>query len=119
MSGNEKRCEKRIVHAAPVETKIQSCPGFHELEGAIFPGTTCDLSENGVRLHISQFLPDNTFLEMEVTLGEQRYLLSGRVVWSQMIDETTVYMGILLTADNESRMWSWKKQLSTLVGPEC
>lgn len=114
MPGNEKRRERRIVHAAPVETKIQSCPGFHDLEGARFSGTTSDLSENGIRLHIHQNLPANTFVEMEVKLEERKYLLSGRVMWSQMIDETTVYIGIMLTAGNESQMWSWRNQLSGL-----
>ena len=119
MPRNDKRGQRRIVQALPVEVKIQSCPGFHELEGAIFPGTTSDVSENGMRLRINQLLPVNTFLEMVVKLGERKYLLSGRVMWSQMIDETTAHIGIMFTAENESQMWSWRNQLSGLVEPKC
>jgi len=115
---NDKRGQRRIVQVLPVEAKIQSCPGFHELEGTIFPGATSDVSENGIRLCINQLLPANTFLEMEVKLGERKYLLSGRVMWSQLIDNTTAHIGIMFTSENESQMWSWKNQLSRVFNSE-
>ena len=115
---NEKRGQRRIVQVLSVEAKIQSCPGFHELEGTIFPSATRDVSENGIRLCISQLLPVNTFLEMEVKLGERRYLLSGRVMWSQFIEESVAQVGILFTTEDESQLWSWKNQLSRMFSPE-
>ncbi len=112
--GVEKRRQKRFAHALPVTAKIQSCPGFLDLEGKSFSGTTGDVSLNGVRLHISQPLPPNTFLELEVTIGEVKCLLTGCVIWSQRENATTAHIGVLFTAKDESQMRSWRARLARM-----
>ena len=115
MPNSDKRLEKRVVLSTPVEVKVQSCPDHPDLEGVRFPGTTSDVSMNGIRLHIDRLLPVNTFMEMEVTLAQHLFLLSGTVVWSKLVDKTNAHVGVLFTTADESRMWSWKNQLSRIL----
>lgn len=115
MQQNEKRRTRRIEHIAPVEVKVQSCPGFHDLEGRKFSATTRDASETGLRLILDSALPVNTFLELNVLLGDTRYLLTGRVVWSSLIDAAAAHTGIIFTEEAESRMASWKNHLSRVL----
>ena len=115
MPAKDQRLEKRFALSTPVEVKVQSCPGHQDLEGTRFPGTTSDVSMNGIRLHLDRVLPVNTFMEMEVTLAEHVFLLSGTVVWSKLVDKTNAHVGVLFTTADESRMWSWKNQLSRIL----
>ena len=115
MPSKDQRLEKRFVLSAPVAVMIRSCPGHHDLEGARFPGTTSDVSMNGVRLHLDRVLPANTFMEMEVTLAEHVFLLSGRVVWSKPVTERAAHVGVMFTTEDESRMGSWKNQLTRIL----
>lgn len=119
MSTNEKRCEKRFPLTAPVGVKIQSCPSHHDLEGARIPGTTSDLSMNGIRLQLDRVLPVNTFLEMEVSLSRQIFLLCGRVIWIKSVGQNAVQAGVMFTSEDETRLSSWKRALSrVLLGEE-
>ncbi len=112
MPNHDKRREKRLPHCAPVVVRVQSCPTQPEIDGTSFPCTTTDISEGGVRLQTDRLIPIGSLLELEATVLERTFLLTGRVIWSGLAAERLAYSGVLFPAQDEDRLWPWKIQVA-------
>lgn len=83
MSTNERRAELRGVREERLFVKVLESEGLPEKEGMTLSCSTLDVSASGLRLSVSERVPQGTLLELwiEVKGVIGKFLLTGLVRW--------------------------------------
>lgn len=90
---NEKRQFARVKNSLPI---------YYEsiVTGSHGNGLTCDLSENGVRISVEEFIPVATLMSLKISLKPDTLVeLNAHVRWSQRVAYSSRYQLGLRFAD--------------------
>lgn len=107
----ERRRDPRCNIATPLQVKVQSAPGAHELEGRIIPTKSVDISISGLCMKLEFPLPAQSLLELQITFPDtsERFLLTGSVIWN---DPKMHIVGIQFHLANYPRLDAWKQSFA-------
>jgi c-di-GMP-binding flagellar brake protein YcgR len=107
-NSSERRGGQRISHSEPVQFQINE-------QAAMGGSLSKDISQGGIRLRLSEFLPLGTHLGLQLYLSPDRVVeCSGRVVWISQIPHSDYYYAGL-QFDDESVVGEVKDRIQEFI----
>ena len=83
MTSEEQRAAARRSRREEMLVKVLSSDTDAEVDGRIYTCTSADVSSRGLRLHSTVPVSSGAQLDLRLRAGERRFVLTGRVRWSQ------------------------------------
>lgn len=112
MSNQSRRIDERHDLQEALSLTIIFTSQNPKLLGKTLKGSTVDISASGLRIALGTPLPQNSTIDVSVTLkgDPNKYFLSGKVRWCRDADEEGVYqIGItlpdLINTDTDYKRW--------------
>lgn len=110
MSTDERRGELRGVREERLFVKVLDCETNPEVKDATISCATMDISASGMRLNLSQDIPQGALLELwvEVKGCPGKFLLTGIVRWSHANGEDYICGVELVESGEVSDLGDWQ-----------
>jgi hypothetical protein len=113
MSNAEQRVAARRARCEEMLVKVLSSDTDAEVDGRIYVCTSADVSSRGLQLHSTVAVSPDARLDLRVRAGELRFVLTGRVRWSQPAGDGCV-AGIEFEPVAGDDMDGWMKWVNTM-----
>ena len=120
MSGDaERRRQPRIERDDTLFVQIASASGEEVEKGQTVRCTAENISQDGLRIRLSQAVPEGTFLELWIRVTDRpgTFLLKGVSRWAKAQDDGSVLVGIQLDEDLAQDTGAWRAMVAEKLGP--
>lgn len=112
---NDKRKYKRQTHKENAYVEIVVQQGQQDFVQKIIPCETVDLSEDGLKMYMSEPVQQGLITDLIIELGEpkERYRLTAEVKWiSSTADDGWYFAGFQLFDAEDTHYGQWVKMVS-------
>ena len=115
----DRRRQPRLERDDTLFVRIASATGEAIEEGQSVRCSTENVSQDGLRIRLSEAVPEGTFLELWIKFSDRpgTFLLKGVTKWSRRRDDDTVLVGIQLADDSVEDMAAWRATVAEKLGP--